>query len=167
MPPPYPVVPDLGCFRESFLVGLEPGVRELARGFGLFLGGLADEDRLRRGELEALGLEEVEGALADLDYAERVLGAMAGATLEVPAGLAEVQLARAATEAAETVRAAVVGLGRAVAVFRRRVPETTDVCSDRRRPGPRGPRPREPRRECVPLRSVPPVPADPAQWPKP
>ncbi|MDX1999121.1 MAG: hypothetical protein SF066_15495, partial [Thermoanaerobaculia bacterium] len=72
----------------------------MARRFGLYLGGLAEEDRLRRGDLESLGLEEVTGALADLQAAGRVLGMMAGATLEAPASLAEVQLARKAAETA-------------------------------------------------------------------
>jgi hypothetical protein len=148
--------PDLGCFRESFLAGLEPEMQAFARGFGLYLGGLADEDRLRRGDLEGLGAEEVEGAQADLDYAGRVLAMMAGATLEVPANLAEVQLAKAAVEAAEEVRTVVAKLARALADYRRRVPATvTDVCPDRRRPAPRGLPPEGSKRGGGPLRSWP------------
>lgn len=164
MPPPRASIDslDLGCFRESFLVALEPEIQSLARGFGLYLGGLVDEDRLRRGDLEGLGLEEVEGALADLEYSERVLTAMFRATLEAPSGLAEVQLARAAADAAEKLRILVLELDQAVVAYRRRESAVTDAYSDQRLREPRGPRPKAPRHGSEPLRSVRRFPEDPA-----
>lgn len=140
----------------------------MARRFGLYLGGLAEEDRLRRGDLESLGLEEVTGALADLQAAGRVLGMMAGATLEAPASLAEVQLARKAAETATKLQAVAAELERAVATYRQRAPElVTDASSDRRRPALRGPGPTGRKPGSGPARPSRSAPGGREPWPKP